>query len=245
MRVLLVEDSERLQRSVGAALKHAGYAVDVTGSGTHGLWLAESNDYDVIVLDLMLPGLDGLSLLGKLRDAGRDTHVLILTARDTVEERVRGLRRGADDYLVKPFAVDELLARVEALVRRRHGSKSPRLKFGDLEIDTAARAVRRGGRPIELSPREYALLHFLALHRGEVVTRTQIEAAIYDEQAEPMSNVVDAAVYALRRKIDVPGAASLVQTRRGMGYVFQPPESDEASDAREPEASDGTARPDR
>src|SRR6478672_8320520 len=212
VRILLVEDSERLQRSVGTALRRAGYAVDVTGDGEEGYWHATSHEYDVIVLDLMLPRLDGLSLLGRLRDGGRDTHVLVLTARDTVKDRVTGLRAGADDYLVKPFALDELLARVEALVRRRHGGKSPVLRFGDLEVDTARRAVRRAGQLIDLSPRDYNLLYYLALHPDEVVSRTQIEAAIYDDKAEPMSNVVDAAVYSLRKKIDRPGGPSLIVT---------------------------------
>src|SRR4051812_11543091 len=162
MRVLLIEDSERLQRSVGRALREAGYAVDVSADGADGLWRARSNEYDVIVLDLMLPGMDGLALLRSLRASGGQAHVLILTARDTVEDRVTGLRAGADDYLVKPFALEELLARVEALVRRRHDVRSPRLRFADLEVDTLGRRVLLGGRDVELSPREFALFHFLA-----------------------------------------------------------------------------------
>jgi DNA-binding response OmpR family regulator len=223
MRVLLVEDSERLQRSIGTGLRRSGYAVDVAGDGETGLWHARSHDYDVIILDLMLPGLDGLSVLAALRSEGRDSHVLVLTARDTVEERVQGLRAGADDYLVKPFAFDELLARVEALARRRHGRKSPEITVGDLVLDTAARAVRRGSEVIELSRREYALLEYLAARRGAVVSRTEIEAHIYDDRTELMSNVVDAAVYSLRRKIDVAGRPSLIQTRRGMGYSLRDP----------------------
>jgi DNA-binding response OmpR family regulator len=246
VRILLVEDSERLQRSVGTALRRAGYAVDVTGDGEEGLWYATSHEYDVIVLDLMLPRLDGLSLLARLREGGRDTHVLVLTAKDTVEDRVTGLRSGADDYLVKPFALDELLARIEALVRRRHGPKSPSLRFGDLVIDTARRDVTHAGERVELSPREYALLHYLALHPGEVVTRSRIEEAIYDERVEPMSNVVDAAVYALRKKIDRPGRPSVIQTRRGMGYVFQPDGSEPAGhagdQAQEPAGGTSSAR---
>jgi DNA-binding response OmpR family regulator len=163
MRVLFVEDSDRLQRSVTSGLRHSGYAVDVAGNGPEGLWYAQSNDYDVIVLDLMLPGMGGLDLLQKLRDGGRDTHVLILTAKDTVEDRVRGLRQGADDYLVKPFALDELLARVDALSRRRHGVKNPRIKLGGLEMDTSARTVSRGSSAIDLTPREYSLLEYLAV----------------------------------------------------------------------------------
>jgi DNA-binding response OmpR family regulator len=223
VRVLLVEDSERLQRSIATGLKKEGYAVDVAGDGVNGLWHATHHDYDVIVLDLMLPGLDGISLLHKLRespDGHKDAHVLVLTAKDTVDDRVAGLRAGADDYLVKPFAFEELLARIEALMRRRHHAKNPILTVGDLHIDTTARRVTRDGREIELSAREFALLHFLALRQGEVVSRTQIEEHLYDDQAELMSNVIDAAIYLLRKKIDVPGGSSMIQTRRGMGYVL-------------------------
>jgi DNA-binding response OmpR family regulator len=169
----------------------------------------------------MLPGLDGMEILRRLRDAGRNTHVLVLTAKDTVEDRVAGLNGGADDYLIKPFAFEELLARVQALVRRRHYAKRPMLTAGDLRIDVAARTVTRNGQTIDLTPREFALLECLALKAGEVVSRTVIESRIYDEHAEPMSNVVDAAIYALRKKIDVPGEPSLIETRRGMGYILR------------------------
>ncbi len=222
MRVLLIEDSERLQRSVGAGLRAAGYAVDATGDGKQGLWCAESHDYDVIVLDLMLPGMDGLSLLQRLRSRGGQAHVLILTARDTVEDRVKGLQSGADDYLVKPFAFDELLARVQALARRRHVAKNPKIVIGPLEIDTVRRTVVCRGATVNLAAREYALLEYLAMRQGQVVSRTDIEAHIYDEQVEPMSNVVDAAVYTLRRKLEHAGKPSLIQTRRGMGYILEP-----------------------
>ncbi len=223
MRVLLIEDSERLQRSIATGLKKEGYAVDVAGDGVNGLYQATHHDYDLIVLDLMLPALDGLSLLRKLRernDAHKDAHVLVLTARDTVDDRVAGLRAGADDYLVKPFAFEELLARIQALMRRRHNMKNPVLAVGDLQIDTVSRRVLLDGQQVDLSAREFALLHFMALRRGEVVSRTQIEEHLYDDQATLMSNVIDAAVYLLRKKIDVPGRPSLIQTRRGMGYVL-------------------------
>ena len=221
MRVLLVEDSPRLQNSVGVALRKSGYAVDVSGDGSDGLYLATSNDYDVIVLDIMLPGLDGLSLLTRLRQKGKSTHVLLLTAKDTVEDRVTGLRAGADDYLVKPFALDELLARVEALARRSYGVKEPVIRIGDLEIDPAQRAARREGIAIDLRPQEFSLLHYLALRRGTIVTRNEIESHIYDELAEPMSNVVESAVYRLRKKIDPPSGPSLIETRRGVGYLLR------------------------
>ena len=220
MRVLLVEDSERLRRSVGTGLRRAGYAVDDVSDGEEGLWRARGNEYDVIVLDLMLPKLDGLSVLRDLRAGGIDTHVLILTARDAVEDRVCGLGAGADDYLVKPFAFEELLARVQALARRQHGIKRAVLRIGDLELDSTRRTLSRQGAAIDLPPREFALLEYLAMRRGQVVSRSQIEAHIYDDQAEPMSNVVESAVYALRKKIDPPGGRSFIQTRRGMGYVL-------------------------
>lgn len=220
MRLLLIEDSQRLQRSISAGLRRAGYAVDVIGDGADGLKLAESNSYDVIILDLMLPGLDGLSLLRRLREGEGDAHVLILTARDTVDDRVRGLRAGADDFLTKPFAFDELLARVQALVRRRHGKHNPRLVIGPLAIDTAARQVARDGRPVPLAPREYALLEYLAMRQGQVVSRAEIEERLYDGRAQLASNAVDSAICALRRSIDAPGGASLIETRRGHGYVL-------------------------
>jgi DNA-binding response OmpR family regulator len=221
VRILLIEDSPRLQRSIGDGLRHARYAVDVVGDGREGLGRAQAGEYDVIVLDLMLPGLDGLTVLQRLRREGRNTHVLILTAKDTVEDRVRGLEMGADDYLVKPFAFDELLARIQALVRRRHHQKDPLVRVGPLEIDTSSRAVTVAGSAVSLAPREYALLEYLVRRRGAVVSRSDIERHIYDESAQRMSNVVDAAVYGLRRKIDLPGMPSLIQTRRGMGYVVQ------------------------
>lgn len=221
MRILVVEDSPRLQRSLGTALRRSGYAVDVAGDGEEGLWLAESNDYDAVVLDVMLPKRDGLDVLRTLRAHGRTTHVLLLTARDTVPDRVAGLAVGADDYLVKPFALEELLARVQALCRRAYGTKQPRLAVGDLEVDPATRVVRRNGRGIELTAREYQLLEYLLRRRGEVVSRTEIEAHIYDGQVDPMSNVVDSAICVLRKKLSIaPGSLPLIHTRRGHGYVL-------------------------
>jgi DNA-binding response OmpR family regulator len=220
MRLLLVEDSQRLQRSIGTGLRRAGYALDVASDGPSGMQLAESNPYDVIILDLMLPGLDGLTILRRLREGDGDAHVLILTARDTVDDRVRGLRAGADDFLTKPFAFEELLARIQALVRRRHGQRNPRLVIGPLEIDTAARQVTRDGKAVTLAPREYALLEYLAVRQGQVVTRTQIEEHLYEGRIELSSNAVDSAVCALRRRIDAAGTTSLIETRRGHGYIL-------------------------
>jgi DNA-binding response OmpR family regulator len=221
VRILLVEDSERLRRSVSTALKKSGYLADSTDDGKEGLWLAQSNDYDVIVLDIMLPGLDGLSLLQKLRKQGKATHVLLLTARDTVGDRVHGLKLGADDYLTKPFALEELLARVEALCRRNYSNKQSRLVIADLEIDMAAKEVFRAGQPVRLKPREYLLLEYLARRTGQVVARSEIEAHIYDDEVDPMSNVVDSAICSLRKKISLGNSAPLIFTRHGLGYTLK------------------------
>ena len=221
MRVLVVEDSPRLQRTLGTALRKSGYAVDLAGDGEEGLWLAKENAYDVVVLDIMLPKRDGLSLLGELRRREKPTHVLLLTARDTVADRVQGLAAGADDYLVKPFALEELLARVQALCRRAYGAKQPHMSIGDLEVDPVARRVRRGGRAIELTAREFALLEYLARRGGQIVSRTEIEEHIYDGDVDPMSNVVDSAICTLRKKIGGADDAPLIHTRRGLGYVLE------------------------
>ena len=221
MRILLVEDSKRLQTSVGRGLRRAGYAVDVTGDGHEGLWLADSNNYDVVVLDLMLPGLDGLSVLQQLRAKQNPTHVLILTAKDAVEDRVRGLDAGADDYLVKPFAFEELLARIQALCRRSYERKSPVISIGDLHINLTTRKVTRRGKTIDFTAREFMLLEYLAMRRGEVVSRSDIEAHIYADSVELMSNVVDSAICIMRKKITPPGAEALIHTRRGSGYVLE------------------------
>ena len=218
MRIAYIEDNPTLLRTVADGLRKAGYAVDCADNGEDGLWLVLSNDYDVVILDIMLPRLDGLQLLQRAREKGVQTHIILLTARDAVPDRVLGLQRGADDYLVKPFAFDELLARVEALTRRQYGVKSPVVRVADLEMDRARREVKRGGHVIPLTPREYALLELLALRAGEVITRTEIERHIYDEQVSPMSNVVDTAVYSLRRKLGDP---PLVQTVRGHGYALR------------------------
>ncbi len=221
MKVLLVEDSTRLQRYVAEGLRNAGYAVDVAGDGEEGLWAAESGEYDTVILDIVLPKLDGLEILERLRSGGSPSPVLMLTARDTVNDRVLGLSKGADDYLVKPFAMAELIARVQSLTRRGYGVKSTTLRACDLEIDTAQRTVKRAGQEIALQPREYALLELLTLRAGTVVSRSDIEAHIYDNRVEPMSNVVDSAICQLRKKIDLPDSTSLIETRRGMGYVMK------------------------
>jgi len=219
MRLLIVEDYAPLRQSTAKGLREAGFAVDEAGDGEEGLWYARSNPYDVVILDLMLPKVEGMEILRRIRDAGNPTHVLLLTARDGVGDRVGGLNAGADDYLVKPFAFDELLARVKALTRRAYQRKSPVLGLGDLEIDTAAKQVRRAGKPIELTAREYQLLEYLVSRAGEVVTRTDIHEHCYDFQADASSNVIDVYIGYLRRKLEGDGQSKLIHTRRGQGYV--------------------------
>jgi DNA-binding response OmpR family regulator len=219
--VLVAEDSTRLLRTLSAALRRSGYAVDAVSDGEEAFWLALDNDYDAAVLDIMLPKRDGLDVVRSLRAKGKMTHVLLLTAKDTVADRVEGLSAGADDYLVKPFAIEELLARVRALCRRAYGSKRTLIRLGDLEVDLSACTVSRSGAAIELTAREFQLLEYLVQRAGSVVTRTEIEAHIYDNRVEPMSNVVDSAICALRKKLAAFSQSSpLIHTRRGLGYVL-------------------------
>jgi len=220
MRILVVEDYEPLRKSLEQGLREAGFAVDVAGDGEEGLWYAQGNEYDVLVLDLMLPKLDGLSILKKLRAEGRQSHVLILTAKDALEDRVRGLDLGADDYLVKPFAFEELLARIRALIRREYRAKRGEIVVEDLRIDPAAQRVSRAGRTISLTAREYALLEYLALRVGEVVSRTDIWEHTYEFSSSATSNVVDVYIGYLRKKLDTEGLAPLIHTVRGRGYLL-------------------------
>jgi DNA-binding response OmpR family regulator len=228
MKVLLVEDHKPLARALKQGLEEEGFAVDVAADGEEGNYKATTSSYDVIVLDLMLPKIDGLSLLQGWRKSGMSTHVLVLTARGSVEDKVKGLDLGADDYLTKPFEVDELLARVRALVRRGHQVKDPVIRIHDLEIDTAARTVKRSGRWIHLTPREYALLEFLAFHRGKVVTRPMIWEHLYDEEDENTSNVVDVYIRYLRNKVDKGFDSALILTRWGEGYMLRGPDTVES-----------------
>ena len=218
MRVLVVEDYEPLRTAMAQGLREAGYAVDVAADGEDGLWLARESAPDVVILDLMLPRLDGLSLLRALRATDGATEVLVLTARDTVDDRVNGLNEGADDYLVKPFAFAELLARVGALVRRRYHNSAPLVRVGRLELDTSARLARLDGQELELTAREYGLLELLARRAGQVVTRDEIRDALYDFAAEPASNVIDVYIGYLRQKTEQGGRPRLIHTRRGLGY---------------------------
>jgi DNA-binding response OmpR family regulator len=220
MRVLVIEDYPPLARSIAQGLHEAGYAVDVATDGESGLSLVCSAPYDAVVLDLLLPELDGFAVLERMRRAERGAAVLILTARQELGDRVRGLDLGADDYLVKPFAFEELLARLRAVIRRRYGRAHRVLTVADLHIDTASRSVTRGARAVEVSAREYALLEYLALRRGQTVTRSEIWDHVYDFATEPSSNVIDVYIGYLRRKIDDDHAPKLIHTRRGMGYVL-------------------------
>jgi DNA-binding response OmpR family regulator len=230
MRLLIVEDSRRLRESIADGLQAAGYAVDAIADGRQGLIWAKATAYDLIVLDVMLPELDGLELLRQFREANGATPVLILSARDRVEHRVEGLRSGADDYLVKPFAFDELLARVEALCRRSRGVSANTLCIGDVTIDLAAKCVTTSGRTVPLTPREYALLEHLILHAGRVISRAELEEHIYPAERQVWSNAVDSAVAAIRRKLADAGVSDFVETRRGLGYLV--PTRGESKEAR-------------
>ena len=221
MRVLLVEDHKPLVRALRQGLEEEGLAVDVALDGEEADFKARTSQYDAIVLDIMLPKKDGLTLLKEWRQAGLKAHVLMLTARGTLDDKVKGLDTGADDYLTKPFELEELLARLRALLRRGHDVKDPVIRVHDLEIDTATRTVKRGGQAIHLTPREYALLQFLAFHRGRVVTRTMIWEHLYDEHDENTSNVVDVYIRYLRNKIDKGFEPPLIMTRWGEGYLLR------------------------
>jgi len=225
VRVLLIEDHKPLVRILKQGLEEEGFAVDAAYDGEEGDYKARTADYDVIILDLMLPKEDGISLLQRWRRAGLKTHVLVLTARSGIDDKVRGLDQGADDYLTKPFELEELLARLRALVRRGHQVKDPVVRVHDLEIDTAGRSVKRSGQSIHLTPREYALLEFLAFHRGKVVTRSMIWEHLYDEHDENTSNVVDVYIRYLRNKIDKGFEPPLILTRWGEGYLLRGDES--------------------
>jgi two-component system OmpR family response regulator len=215
VRALVVEDEPDLRRALAKALREEGYAVDEAADGEEGLNKATSWEYDAVVLDLLLPRLDGWEMLRRLRRS-RKTPVLVLTARDAVVDRVRGLDAGADDYLVKPFALTELLARLRALIRRAAGQAAAVIEIGDVVVDTAARQVARGGRPVPLTAREYALFEMLALHRGRLVTRSAIYEHIFDEGDDSLSNLVDVHVSNIRKKL----GKDLITTRRGQGYLI-------------------------
>ncbi|MCB9860413.1 MAG: response regulator transcription factor [Phycisphaeraceae bacterium] len=223
MRVLVVEDSARLRTSLTDGLRKAGYAVDAAADGRDGLIHARTTEYDVIVLDLMLPEIDGLTVLQTLRSTGIATPVLILSARDRTEHRVQGLRAGADDYLVKPFDFEELLARIEVLCRRTRDISRSSISCGPLKLDTSAKRVSIQDMPIELTRREYSVIEYLALSRDRTVSRAELEEHIYDENQQVWSNAIDSTIAAIRRKLlnaGVENVSQLIVTRRGFGYML-------------------------
>ncbi len=221
MKLLLVEDSERLQRSLTSGLKKHGFTVDQAFDGEQALGFLAVNEYDAVVLDLMLPGVDGLTVLSRLRADGRDCHVLILSANDQTEDRVRGLDLGADDYLVKPFSFDELVSRLRALNRRRAGNKNPVIEIEGLRIDSVSRQVSFAETSIALTPHEYRLLEFLSLRRGRVFSHDQLIEQLYDAGSFVTRNAVEAHVSALRKRLQTAGAPPLIKTRRGFGYLVE------------------------
>jgi two-component system OmpR family response regulator len=216
MRILIVEDEPDLLRSLAQALREEGYAVDTANNGEDGLFKAENYDYDTLVLDVMLPKLDGWEILKCLRKS-KKTPVLMLTARDQTRDRVKGLDTGADDYMIKPFDLPELFARLRALIRRSANQTTNTIQIGDVKINTAARKVFRAEKPVELTAREYSLVEFLALHRSEVVTRTQLYEHLFDESDSTLSNLLDVHVSNLRKKL----GAEFIVTRRGHGYCIE------------------------
>ncbi len=221
MRVLLVEDEKKMASFIERGLKEESYAVDVMHDGEAGWECVSANEYDVIILDIMLPKLSGLDLCERIRKEGNRTPILMLTARDSVEDKIKGLDKGADDYLTKPFAFDELLARLRALLRRpRDIKEESQFAGGGLTLDLLTRKVRDAKGEISLSQKEFALLEFLMRHKGQVVTRTQIAEHVWDLHFDPMSNTIDVYINFLRKKIDPPAGKSLIETIRGSGYRF-------------------------
>ncbi len=223
MRILVIEDNHRLNSSLAANLAHEGYSVDSAYDGQEGQDLAEMTSYDLILLDILLPRKDGLEVCRDLRLRRVQTPILLLTARDSVNDRVQGLDCGADDYLVKPFAMRELFARLRALLRRQQPSKQGRMILGDLVIDPITHTVERGGQPIDLTPKAFALLEYMMYHPNQVITREMIEQHIWNYDFECESNVIDVYVRRLRRKIDDPFVVKMLITVRGIGYRLQSP----------------------
>ena len=221
MRILLIEDEKKVARFISKGLIEESYAVDVAYDGEEGLFLAEVNDYDLIILDIMLPKKDGFEVLKTLRNKGFITPVIMLTARDELESKVQGLDLGADDYMTKPFAFSELMARIRAIMRRKQEKADNRLQLGDLVIDAVTRTVTRGNKPVELTNKEYALLEYFIRNPGRVLSRTMIAEHVWDYQFDPMTNVIDVYVNYLRQKIDRGFEKKLIHTIRGVGYVIR------------------------
>jgi DNA-binding response OmpR family regulator len=229
MRILLVEDEPRVSHFVSKGLRESSYAVDLVGDGETALYQVEINNYDLIILDVMLPGKDGFEVCREARNGGVKTPVLMLTVRDSIEDRVNGLDCGADDYLVKPFDFRELLARVRALLRREKELRPSILQVADLILNTVSQTVTRAGRRIELTAKEYALLEYFALHSGRLLRREEIAEHVWDDRSNSMSNIIDVYVRRLRKKVDDASCHPLLHTRRGAGYILL--DGEEGSDA--------------
>ncbi len=243
MRLLLVEDDPRIAHFVAKGLQEQAYAVDVVANGHDALYQVEINDYDVVILDVMIPGLDGFATCRAIRSAGKRMPILMLTARDAIEDRIHGLDSGADDYLTKPFEFGELLARLRALLRRPTELRAPQIVVGDLVLDTASQTAKRGPHSIPLTTKEYALLEFLARNAGRVVGRSEIAEHVWDESFDPFSNLIEVYVNRLRRKIDEGSAKPLLQTRRGSGYVLAAPVDAAAEATRKPSGAPAPGNP--
>ena len=236
MRVLLVEDDARIARFISKGLRERAYAVDIVGNGEEALYQVAINSYDLVILDVMLPGRSGFEVCRELRKSGERMPILMLTARDAVEDRVTGLDQGADDYLTKPFEFRELLARLRALLRRSGELRPAQIVVADLKLDTGAQTVSRGNSNIPLTTKEYALLEFLARNAGRIVGRAEIAEHVWDETFDPFSNLIEVYVNRVRRKIDMGSARPLLHTRRGAGYVLGPMEEGTAGDLSDVEA---------
>src|SRR6267378_4993708 len=225
MRILLVEDDRRIARFVAKGLREQAYAVDVTGDGDEAFYKLSINDYDAVILDVMIPGRDGFQVCRDLRAAGIAVPIIMLTARDTVQDRITGLDIGADDYLTKPFAVTELLARLRALMRRGHVVRPATIQIADLLLDTRAQRATRAERELDLTSKEYALLEYLAREQGRVVSRAEIAEHVWDENFDPLTNLIDVHINRLRRKVDNGFSKKLIHTRRGAGYMLAAPDT--------------------